>query len=120
MKSYTVEVTTAPAVDGDFSAYHRVIDAVPGTLLIEDAESPMLIVPVDADSPMKAAQFVDGLAKLVNIEPISGTIYPTPTADFDLDDDDTTGVATTPAVEALSEWVESQPAPPRVAELLDA
>jgi hypothetical protein len=57
MRSYTVEVTTAPVPDGDFSTYYHAIDAVPGTVVIEDAEVPLLIVPVDATSPADGGPF---------------------------------------------------------------
>lgn len=120
MTSYTVEVTTAPAPGGDFSAYYRAIDAVPGTIVVEDVEAPVLIVPVEAASPLKAARFVDGLAKLVQLEPVSGRIYPTPEVDFELDDDDEP-VHDTRTMAALSKWVDQESAPrPEVRELLAA
>jgi hypothetical protein len=48
---------------------------------------------------------------LVEIEPISSKIYPTAEADFGLDEDDEP-VRETPAIAALSQWMDDQPAPP--------
>lgn len=85
--NYTVEVTTITVVDGRWENLRSAIDAVPGTMLLEDAEEPVLFIPVDAETPMRAAQFVEGLAKLLEITICFGSIYPTPPLDFDLDDD---------------------------------
>jgi hypothetical protein len=109
MTDFTVEATVAAVTDGDWSELRRVIDLVPGTLLIEDAEEPVLIFPVQADSPTRALLFVDGVAKLVGLVICAGTVYPTPDVDYEtpaeVDDEETT----TPAVEAVNRWIDSVP-----------
>jgi hypothetical protein len=109
MTDFTVEATVAAVTDGDWARLRSVIDLVPGTLLIEDPEEPMLVFPVEADSPMKAVLFVDGIAKLVGLEVVSGSVGPTPDADFDMDEDDEPREEGTPAVLAVRDWVESVP-----------
>lgn len=86
MQNYTVEVTTEPVVDGHWEPLRQAIDAVPGTVLLEDPDEPVLMVPVDARTPLKAAQFVDGLAKLLGIRIRAGSVYPTPDLDADLNE----------------------------------
>ena len=79
---YTVEETTAPVTGGEWDGLRHVLDLVPGAMLIEDPEEPLLIVPVEADEPAKALLFVDGLAKLLGIELRTGRFCPTPQDDF--------------------------------------
>lgn len=105
MTEFTVEATTRAVTDGDWSRLRSVIDLVPGTLLIEDAEEPMLVFPVQAESQGRAFLFVDGILKLVGLEPVSGRIGE---AEIDVDDDadDSHG---TDAVRAVNEWIDSVP-----------
>lgn len=106
MMNYTVEVRTAPVAD-DWSLHYQAIDAVPGTILLEDAEAPTVMIPVDAESPLKAAQFAQGLATLIGLTIRGANIYPTPEdQDFETDGDDEAGPLTTTAtVQRLDAWV---------------
>lgn len=88
MRNYTVEVTTEPVVDGRWESLRRAIDVVPGTVLLEDPDEPILMVPVAARTPVAAAQFVDGLAKLLGIRTRAWSIYPTLDLDIDLGEGD--------------------------------
>lgn len=108
---YTVEVSTSPiSDDAGWEKLRNVLDVVPGSMLIEDRDEPTLIVPVVATEPMKAALFVDGLAKLLDLELKAGQIYPTPEDDFDFDDDaESVESSTTPVVEALTSFVAESP-----------
>lgn len=111
MMYYTVEVTTEPVQNDDWSALRHVLDVVPGSLLVEDPGEPLLIIPVQADGTMKAALFVDGLSKLLHLTLKSGRIYPTPEDDFELDDDEPeeTEAPQTEVVRALDSYVAAAP-----------
>lgn len=110
MTGYTVEAVAAPVVDSDWSPLRRIIDLVPGTILLEDPEEPMLVIPVEAETPSMAFLFVDGVAKLASIELRAGNVYPAPEVDFDYDEDDdasfTQGTDVTRTVEG---WIDSIP-----------
>lgn len=106
--NFTVEATTAPVLNGDWSLLRHVIDVVPGTILIEDADEPVLVVPVQAEEPMKAALFVDGLSKMLGIELRAGSIYPEPLHDFDVDAAEAPG-QTPEVVDALTSWANNAP-----------
>lgn len=80
---YTVEVTTKPVENDDWSRLRNVTDVVPGTLLLEDPDEPMLIIPVEADAPGDAFRFVDGLATLLGLTLEMGRAYPAPDEDFE-------------------------------------
>ena len=82
MSNYTVEAVTAAVENDDWSKHRRVLDLVPGTVLLEDPIEPRLIFPVTADTQGRAFLFVDGIFKLVGIEPVSGTV------ELDEDEDD--------------------------------
>lgn len=110
---FTVEVTTRPVIDSDWSVQRNVLDAVPGTVLVEDPEAPVLFIPVEANEPMRAAKFVEGLAILTGLKIESGKIYPTendPDLDdlFDCDDDDVE-VERTEVVRALDDYAAQTP-----------
>ena len=104
MTEFTVEATTQAVTDGDWSRLRSIIDLVPGTLLIEDAEEPTLIFPVQADSQAKAFLFVDGILKLVGLQPLTGSISE---ADVDVEDDDEANG--TDAIRAVNEWIDRMP-----------
>jgi len=108
MTEFTVEATMRAVTDGDWSRLRSVIDLVPGTLLIEDAEEPMLVFPVQAESQGKAFLFVDGILKIVGLEPVSGSISETPEVDFDVDEDGDENNGTD-AVRAVNQWIQSVP-----------
>ncbi len=109
MTDWTVEATVTAVTDGDWSELHRVIDLVPGTLLVEDPDEPVLVFPVQADSATLALLFVDGIAKLVGLVIRSGSVVPTPEVDYDTEDEHTAPEVSTPAERAVHEWIESVP-----------
>ena len=106
MINFTVETTTTPVVDGDWSVLRAVLEAVPGTILLEDADEPQLLIPVDAESPMRAATFVDGLATLMGFEVVSGSIYETPIEDFEPFDNSDEEAPTSPVGQSVRGWVD--------------
>lgn len=83
MNKYMVEVTLEAVENDDWVGLRRVTDIVPGTILIEDAEEPVLILPVDAESGSRAAVFVEGVASIVGLTIIHGHIGDAPDDDFD-------------------------------------
>jgi hypothetical protein len=109
MTSFSVDVTNAPVVDGDWTVLHAAIDAVPGAFLVADAEEPHIIFPVDADSPLKAATFVEGLSQVVGFEVVSGSIHLAPEIDFDLPEDDVPPAPATKATTAVRQWLDAIP-----------
>lgn len=105
MTDWTVEVTT-PAVTSDdegWAPLRRVLETVPGTILLEDPDEPTLIFPVTADSPMKAGMFVDGIARLMNLTLLNGKIYPAPVIDFEVHD--TQARPETEVMARVSAWI---------------
>ncbi|MDZ7929419.1 MAG: hypothetical protein U5N21_04850 [Rhodococcus sp. (in: high G+C Gram-positive bacteria)] len=106
MSTYDVEVVAAPIENGDWSALRQVTDLVPGALLIEDPVEPMLVLPVDADSQGRAFLFVDGILKLVGIEPLKGSITLAEDDDFELGD----APETSSYISAENETVIGEPA----------
>lgn len=106
MINFTVEATTTPVIDGDWSVLRAVLEAVPGAILLEDAEEPQLLIPVDAESPMRAATFVDGLSTLMGFEVVSGSIYETPEDDFEPFDTSDDTVPTSSVGQSVRGWVD--------------
>ena len=105
MTDFTVEVTLAPVPEGKWTRLREVLDLVPGTVLIEAPESPVLIFPVRADDPMRAAMFVDGLSKLIPFEVRSGTISPLPEEDFESCDAAEADIQPTAVVTRVNTWM---------------
>lgn len=65
MTNFTVDIITAPIVRGRWTELRAVLDTVPGSALIEDPQHPRLMIPIEADSPMKAATFVEGISQVI-------------------------------------------------------
>jgi hypothetical protein len=101
MTTFTVEATCKPVheVNG-WLPLRRVTDLVPGTLLLEDAEEPMLVMPVVASSLGRAILFVDGVLKLVGVELVSAAIRI-------IEDDDGSPPLLSPEAELQHKWAES-------------
>lgn len=77
MTTFTVEAVMKPVVDGDWTNLREATDQLPGTILIEDPDEPMLIIPVDADSQRSAALFVQGAMTVLGLEIVWGRAYRT-------------------------------------------
>lgn len=118
---FRVEATLKPVADeAGWAKLRSVLDTVPGTILIEDPEEPVLIFPVEAESAFRAGTFVDGLSKVVGFTIVSGTVGPA--LELDVDDDlfeDGTDEsvsddsADTSMTRGLQRWVDDIPTPNR-------
>jgi len=79
MPLFSVEVTLERAkTEDDWAALRRMTDTVPGTLLLEDPEEPVLIFPVESNHPQDAAVFVQGVASIAGLNIISGVLSELP------------------------------------------
>ena len=108
--NFTAELTTTPVTTEEgWNHLRYVTDVVPGTILLEDPEEPVLIVPIDAEDLMKAALFCRGLSTLMDLDVTSAHFRPTPEVDFDLDDDGEE-IAHTAVVDKLASYMNSLPA----------
>ncbi len=56
--------------------------------MIEDPQHPRLLIPIEADSPLKAATFVQGISTVVGFKILKGSIYETPEIDYELEEDE--------------------------------
>lgn len=88
MMELSVEVTTAPVGDDGWTCLREVLEAVPGSLLIEDAKAPVVILPVTAPDATSASSFVQGLFSLKGLKIVQGKIGPAPDDDFEFMYDD--------------------------------
>lgn len=115
MTLYTVEATTAST--SDFRSLRRFTDIVPGTFLLEDPEEPTLIFPVDANSAMAAVRFIEGVAKLGELDVVRGCVYEAPIGEFEVDqsEEEEVDLATSPVVDAVRTWMShDEPLPGRI------
>lgn len=125
---FRVEATLTPVPDeAGWVTLRSVLDTVPGTILVEDSDEPVLIFPVEAESAFRAVTFVDGLSKVVGFTIVSGTVGPALELDveddfFEDDDDESTSdeTADTSVTRALQRWVDEIPAVPSRRDLLTA
>lgn len=100
MTLFTVEAVTKPVHDeAGWLPLRRITDLVPGTVLIEDGDEPMLVLPVVSSSATRAALFVEGILKLVGVEFVSGSMRPS-------DDDDDSPPVLSPEAEREHRWAE--------------
>lgn len=92
---HTVEIVVAPVVNDDWALLRRVTDVMPGTLLIEDAEEPMFVIPIEAQTNQNAAIFVQGVLSDLGLKIIWGRSYRTEhsTDDFGTAEDANDAVA---------------------------
>lgn len=113
---FTAEITTSPA-DNGWAVHRRVLDNVPGSILLEDEQEPLLIIPVEAENPSDAAQFVSGLCLVMELTVVSGTVCLTPPVDDDIDidfgddadDDDDESPIESSMVTRIRDWVGRTP-----------
>jgi hypothetical protein len=104
MTLYTVEATTAST--SDFRSLRRFTDIVPGTFLLEDPEEPTLVFPVDANSAMAAVRFIEGVAKLGELDVVRGCVYEAPVGEFEVDQsEEEVDLAASPVVDAVRTWM---------------
>ncbi|OBF79873.1 hypothetical protein A5791_10335 [Mycobacterium sp. 852002-51163_SCH5372311] len=75
MNAYNVEAILGPVADeGSWDEIRDLIDVIPGTILVEDPDAPLLIFPVDARDDYAAFSLVDGFLRLRGVEPLKGRI----------------------------------------------
>lgn len=87
----TAEVTVAAVVNDDWTCLREVLDVVHGSLLIEDPDAPVLMMPVTAKSASAAQNFVEGILGLKGIAIVKGRIDRAPADDYELGDADGEG-----------------------------
>ncbi len=102
---HTVEIVLAPVVDGHWRKLRDAVDTIPGTILLEDSEEPMLIIPVDASSPRTAAIFVQGVMTVLGLDIQWGRSYRTEPSDLDFEPEGSEG-ATVPGF--APRWLEDE------------
>ena len=83
MSWFNVEVTTHAVKRDDWTRHLRAVDAVPGTMLLQDAEQPTLAFPVECDNPMRAARFVEGVLSITGLSAAAMSVGDLPEADFE-------------------------------------
>lgn len=86
MNAYNVEAVMPPIADDNWDDLRELIDVVPGTLLIEDPDEPLLVFPVDADDEAGAFGLIDGFLRLRGSLPVRGRICLIENGDDDDDD----------------------------------
>lgn len=74
MKAYNVEAVMAPIADDNWDELRELIDVIPGTLLVEDPDAPLIIFPVDARDDYAAFSLVDGFLRLRGVLPERGRV----------------------------------------------
>ncbi len=117
MNEFTVEVVLKPVVNDDWSTLRSVTDVVPGTLLLEDAEQPTLILPVEAETLQTAAVFVQGIMTVIGLDIVWGRAYRTEPCDYD---GDGATVAPMTVPDFAPSWLEPEAQTESKRELLDA
>lgn len=116
MKEFTVEVVTKPVVADDWSTLRSITDIIPGTLLIEDAQEPTLVIPVEAETLQSAAVFVQGVMTVVGLDVQWGRAYRTEPCDYD----DSQDGRQTLVPDFAPAWLEEEQKTDQKRELLDA
>lgn len=114
MTNFTVDIITAPVTRNRWSSLRAVLDTVPGSALIEDAQRPRLMIPIETESPLKAATFVQGISTVIGFTIVEGSIYETPEVDYALEDDEPDKqVGPNTAATTVADWFSqiSDPAP---------
>lgn len=64
----------AIADESDWDELRELIEIIPGTILVEDPDAPLLIFPVDAPDDYAAFSLVDGVLRLRGVQPERGRI----------------------------------------------
>lgn len=122
MTHFTVETVMAPVENDDWSALRELTDIVPGTVLIEDPEEPMLIFPVHAESMSTAAVFIQGVISVVRQEIKWGRAYRTELHYADAEDMEDRSSSDAPAtVQGFApDWLEDDATTQQARHLVDA
>jgi hypothetical protein len=105
----TVEATTIPVSNGDWTMFYEVLSDIPGSMLIEDPEQPTLVIPTDCDAPDRAFAFVSGLATVTGLTLVEAKAYETPEDDSDLPENDADAAPMPDSVARVRDWVASIP-----------
>lgn len=71
--------------ESDWDDLRDLIDIIPGTILIEDPDAPLLIFPVDAPDDYAAFSLIDGVLRLRGFQPERGRIYKIKSGDHSVD-----------------------------------
>ena len=83
-----MEAILSPIADDEgWEEARDLIDVIPGTILVEDPDEPLLIFPVDARDDYAAFSLVDGFLRLRGVEPLKGRICLIENGDADDEDD---------------------------------
>ncbi|BAN32010.1 hypothetical protein MAHJHV53_44100 [Mycobacterium avium subsp. hominissuis] len=89
MNAYNVEAILRPIADDNrWDEIRDLIDIIPGTILIEDPDGPLLIFPVDAPDDYAAFCLVNGVLQLRGVKPLKGRICLIENVDDEDDEDD--------------------------------
>jgi hypothetical protein len=117
--NFTVETVMAPIRKADWGQLRRVTDLLPGTILLEDPEEPMLVIPMDVPTQQAAAIFAQGVMTVLGLEIKWGRVYRTESCDLDYRGQE-------PAVEVawpstlVPAWLEDADDTERARQLMDA
>jgi len=118
VKEFTVEVVLEPVVNDDWSTLRRVTDIMPGTILLEDAGEPTLIIPVEAETLKTAAVFVQGAMSVLKLTVTWGRAYVTEPCDWE--DETSIGSHAGTVPDFAPSWLEDESTTKQQRELLPA
>lgn len=105
MSDFTVEAVTEPVTDpSQWKRLREVLETVPGTVLIEDAEMPGLVFRVEAINAFHATRFVEGITSLMDVTVVSGSVRLAEDELWEHSDRDEPEVS--PMVRKVRTWVE--------------
>ena len=107
--TFTVEATTIPVTDDNWTTFYEVLSDIPGSMLIEDPEQPTLVIPTDCDAPDRAFAFVSGLATVTGLTLVEAKAYETPEDDADLPENDVNDAPTPDSIVRVREWIAAIP-----------
>lgn len=85
---YTVEMTTVPVLDDDWSRFYELLDMFPGTILLEDPIEPSLIFSVRGDQDEHVYSFVRLVATIAGITYTKISVALADRVDFDYDNEE--------------------------------
>lgn len=83
--NFTVETTTVPVLNDDWSVYYDLLDHYPGAILIQDPIEPALVFAVQSDEEQAALVFVAEMMRSFGISCTKTTVSLAEEVDFDYD-----------------------------------